>query len=83
MSTQRRLEPHPFVPYADASHICKHCDGGEYAACHESQPLTLTCSECGRIEPLTEQVTREIAEQDGWLLGEVVYCPKCGPDEED
>lgn len=43
---------------------------------------TLTCSSCGFTEPLTEQVTREVAEQDGWLLGEVVYCPKHGPDDE-
>lgn len=41
----------------------------------------LTCAECGFSEPLTEQVTREVAEQEGWLLGEVVYCPVCGPDE--
>lgn len=35
MSKQRRQEPHQFTLYADASHICVHCDGGEFAVCHE------------------------------------------------
>lgn len=42
----------------------------------------LICSGCGFTEPLTEQVTREVAEADGWLLEPVVYCPKHGPDDE-
>lgn len=59
MSTQRRSEPHPFVSYADASHICKHCDGGEFAACHQANtirqqsravrnmPSLNACTSCG------------------------------------
>lgn len=61
----------------DFCHLCRH---GADCDCEEGDDLL--CSACGFSEPLTEQVTREIAEQDGWLLEPVVYCPKHGPDDE-
>lgn len=42
----------------------------------------IQCAECDNqvsVGQFTEQELRE----DGWLLEPVVYCPVCGPDDEE
>lgn len=60
---------------AGAPHLCK-----EWAKDGPAQ--IVQCSTCPNHEVLGGEITEQAMIDDGWLLGETVYCPKHGPDDD-
>ena len=47
----------------------------------EARAGVIQCSECPNYEQAGRFTEQELI-ADGWLLEPVVYCPRCGPDDQ-